>query len=259
MSIRELQRWIAVRPLTLLCATAPAACLAFATPAWGADTTETWAPGAADVDFYLGTDGLGGDASSQTLYGDLMVGYGAADRLSVFLGTRLEANGSLGDASPGLRMGVFGTVVETGVFDLDLALEVGAGGRGLSEIHVAPGLELNLDLRSPLGPVGLYLRAQVPVQGTDGAPEFQLDLTPGLYWTVRDGHQLLLEYRGALVPARGEDPWSWESGAAALGYNVSLSGSLELITEVSAGPRAGGGVGVGAMLGFIATIPGAGG
>jgi hypothetical protein len=133
--------------------------------------------GAADVDFYLGTDGLGGDASSQTLYGDLMVGYGAADRLSVFLGTRLEANGSLGDASPGLRMGVFGTVVETGVFDLDLALEVGAGGRGLSEIHVAPGLELNLDLRSPLGPVGLYLRAQVPVQGTDGAPEFQLDLT----------------------------------------------------------------------------------
>jgi hypothetical protein len=44
--------------------------------AWAADTVETWDPGAADVDFYLGFDGVGAERS---VYGDIMVGYGHVD------------------------------------------------------------------------------------------------------------------------------------------------------------------------------------
>jgi hypothetical protein len=238
--------------------------LAAAVPggARAADTTETFDPGAADVELYLGMDGLGVHALDRAVLGDMLLGYGVAERFSVYLATTLEANGYLAESAPELRLGAFGTPVDTETFDLDLLLEVaGADGR----MRVAPGLELNLDLDTVAAPVGLYLRAALPLDGEehdhgDGTTSFRtghsFELNPGLRWTVAEGHEVLAEYALALIPGRDGESDAWENGGAALGYNVVLSDTIELVSQASLAPfddRWAAGL----LVGFIATLPGA--
>lgn len=233
--------------------------------ALAADTVETFDPGAANVELYFGFDGLGTSRADGSVIGDVVVGYGVADRLSAYLATSLQANGYLTNGQPRLCFGVIGTPVDTERFDLDLLLDVGAGGDGLSRLSVAPGVEANLDLDSPAGPWGLYLRASVPFDGeghvkSDGSIGYhtghRFELNPGIHWAPREGHQLLAEYALAWIPGRNDEPGFWENGGAALGYNVAVSETLELITQASVAP-VGDRRAAGVMLGFIATIPGA--
>jgi hypothetical protein len=214
----------------------------------------------------MGMSRLGAGRVGAGVFGDLQVGYGVADRLSAYLGVTLQANGFLADAAPGLRLGAFTTLIDTDHFDLDLLLEFGGDGPGFSRVHVLPGTELNLDFDTALGRVGLYLRGGLRVAGQQiagvAAPAYettlQLQLTPGLSWSPREGHRLLVETGGLVHFACSEAPRHWEHAGVALGYNRVLSPQLELITQVSLTPRLEGGSPVfGVLAGFIATVPGA--
>ncbi len=240
--------------------------MAVPTPARAADTTETFDAGAADVELYLGLDGLGNRRVDREVLGEVLVGYGLADRFSVYLASSLAANESLEAGHPDVSFGFLATPVDTERFDLDLTLELGAGADGFDVQQVVPGLEANLDLDSALGPWGLFLRAGLPLVRephvrADGSTAHRtghsLELNPGIHLAVAEGHQLLAEYALALVPGEDDEPATWENGGAALGYNVVLSETLELITQASLAPGDDKWV-AGLMFGFIATLPGAG-
>jgi len=232
-------------------------------PARAADTVETWDVGATDVDFYGGFDGIGADERS--LYGDIMLGYGLVERFSAYLGTTLSASDHLTDGNADVYLGIFGTPLDTDHVDLDLFLDVGAGGDGFDEFSLTPSTELNVDLKPDLGLWGLYLRAGAPIygrleSGEDGAAEhhraFDVELNPGTYLNLGAGHQILLEFDMAFHPKGGADEHTVDIGGVALGYNVVLTDPIELITQLYLDlPQAGERASVGVMVGFIATLP----
>lgn len=220
--------------------------LAAAAPARASDTVETWDVGATDVDFYVGHDGVA--------FGDIMLGYGVAPRLSAYLGTTLS------DGETAIYLGVFGTPIDTDHFDLDLFLGMTNGGPGLSQFELAPAIELNLDLDPDMRSWGAYLRAHLPVHGrptTDATAAtmaadatYHVAPTVGVYRSLGERHQLLLEYSVDFHPD------AVEVGGLAFGYNVAITDGLELINEIYVDiPQAGERVAFGATTGFIATIP----
>jgi hypothetical protein len=246
------------------------------------DTVETFDKGATDAESYMGFDGIGRPATDRVLHGEIVVGYGIVDRFSAFLATGLEADQSFSQASPGLGFGIFGTPVETPHFDLDLIADLGASGPRLSELQVTPAMELNLDLDPDRRGLGLYLRAGVPIYGRtseDGAPAedpeapaddaeahtgdpdtpaVSVELNPGVYLGLGKRHELLLEFDAAFHRDPGTGAGPVDVGGVGLGYNVTLSPRIELINQVYLDiPQRDEPVGVGVMVGFIGTIPGA--
>ncbi len=196
-----------------------------------------------------------------------MIGYGLFRRLSIHAGVNLEGNHDLSQRRPTVYLGLFGTPLQTDHVDLDLFMDLRAGGPELGELRIGPSLELNLDADAEMQTWGLYTRAGVPIlrraQATAGCetPEYQLVLivesTLGAYLHLARGHQLLLELDGTLRPSPADDERRWELGGVALGYNVVINESVELITQLNLDlPQArGDGVSVGLMTGFILTLP----
>ena len=221
------------------------ACMFPVQAAYAADTTETFDVGATDFEFCLGFDGLGLDKYEKTVSGEALLGYGFMDGFSGYLAASGESNEYFGDGG-GLSFGVFGTPLDTEHIDLDLFLDAGVGS---DEFGVTPALELNFDRAPDLELWGVYLRVEEGLAGRDESvdddPTTAADesetkfvlapatgLTFGTYWTVAPEHQLLLEYDMSLANNPGDDEDTLEIGGVALGYNVVLSESIELINQV---------------------------
>lgn len=250
-------RWMAFASVALAFAFAPY-CGAHA-----ADTVETWEVGATDVDFYLGFDGIGPDEDARNMYGDIMLGYGLVERFSAYVGATLSANDHFADGNADVYLGVFGTPVDTEHFDLDVFLNVGAGGDGFDDFSITPSTELNFDLDQDMSRWGFYVRAGVPIYGEpdEDAPgehvrAFDVELNPGTYFTLGRGHQLLLEFDVAFHPRAEEH--NADIGGVAVGYNVTLADPIELITQVYVDiPQREETAAVGVMTGIIVTMPSA--
>lgn len=247
---------------------APAFFLVAALPVLAADTLETWAAGSGDIDFYLTMDGMGRQAEAQSVAGDMMLGWGVADRLSTYLAVSLAADGTLTGGGAEMGVGLFGTPVDSDHVDLDLVLDLCAGGPGLAELCLGPALELNLDAAPDLSAWGLYARAGLALSGRSGEAAAKADrdarrldglLTVGSYLALDSRRQLLLEYDVAFrdEPAPGEP--AVERGGLALGYNHVLGDRFEFISQaywdVPQGDQDGA---LGVTFGFIATLPATG-
>lgn len=261
MSMSKPSRGAVARGVALLC-------VAFAGQAGAADTVETWDVGATDVDFYLGTEGIGLDeASDRAVYGDIMLGYGLIERFSAYFGTTLQGDGALANATAAFYFGCFGTPIETDHFDLDLFLNISAEGPGFEQLQLAPALELNWDHDPEMRTAGVYMRLGMPVYGRETSSQnqlaepghdaaFHLEGTLGMYVTVSDSEQLFLELLAGVHPSPGPEEEPFDGLGAAIGYNVGIHDSIELITQVSAEiPHDDTPFSVGAMVGFIATLP----
>lgn len=238
-----------------------------ASSARAADTVETWDVGATDLDFYLGYDGIGAGNSERRVYSDIMLGYGIIDRLSAYLGTTLQGNGLFDDGQANIYLGIFGTPLETAHFDIDLFLDFSVGGAGLSEFQAAPAVEFNFDHDPQMRSWGAYLRVSMPVQArsiasdTSNATEpdlaFSVLVNPGMYLTIAERHQLLVEY-DMTFHNRPVDTHQVDIGGVALGYNVKLSATLELINQVYLDiPQQDEVVTAAVTIGFIGTLPSA--
>ena len=237
-------------------------CLVF-----GADTVETWDVGATDVDMYLGFDGIGHEEDLRSMFGDMMLGYGIIDGFSVYLGTTLQGHESMGSGTSNIYLGMFGTPLDTDHFDLDLFFDVSLGGESFEEFQIGPALELNFDLAPERQSWGVYLRAGIPVYGRSISnpehpesprvePTFHIATTLGTYYTIRQGHQVLLEFDTCFHPDTRDEDRSLDIGGLAFGYNVSICDSIELINQVYVDiPQQDETPSVGIMLGFIATLP----
>ena len=236
-------------------------------PAPAADTVETWDIGATDLDLYVGFDGIGLQKYEKTIYGDIMLGYGLIDRFSAYLGAALQGNEFFADGRAGIYLGIFGTPVETKHFDFDLFLDFAAGGRGMRDFQVAPALELNFDIDPDMRSWGLYLRAAFPVGGSEASAPggegsvdcetvFHIEPVIGMYYTIAEKHQILLEFDFAVHPLAGGDERTAEVGGFALGYNVTLCDAIEMINEVYVDiPQGREKPSLNIMTGLIATMP----
>lgn len=241
-------------PLQVLAAAAGIGALLLGTSAQAADTVEGYAPGEVSFEAHFGMEGFRDGRKSMAIGQEGLVGVGIHKYLSGAVGFSFGSNGYLAEVESAFNVSLTSTVVDTDHFDLDLMLAFDGS--------IAPGLELNLDIAS----FGVYLRAEVPIAGAGRIPEGSagdpwevvvgLGLTPGVYWTIAEGHQLLLEASTAFFwsdaeDARGRlDLWS-----VALGYNAMLLDNLELVTEVKAYQPTDEDVEFGFGVGIIASLP----
>jgi hypothetical protein len=81
-------------------------------------------------------------------------------------------------------------------------------------------------------------------------------MTVGAYWSLDERRQLLIEF-DATAHDHAEGPESgYEVGGVAVGYNVMLHDTLELINQVRIDlPQSGEKAATGFMVGLIATLP----
>ncbi|MBT3220613.1 MAG: hypothetical protein HN348_16125, partial [Proteobacteria bacterium] len=219
----------------------------FGLPAYGADTIEVFDLGLTDIETYGGFAGIGLDGADRELFGEFALGFGIAAPVSGYLGATLSGSPRFTKAAPGLYMGLFGTPVDTRHFDFDLVLDF-SGDASLAELALTPGIELNFDAAPDRMSWGFYFRANLPIWRTVG-----FEIIPGAYVTIAEGHQILLEYDMYL---EGDDGLVTDIGGLALGYNVWVSEVVELISEVYVDvPMEDELVGVGVMVGFVASLP----
>ncbi len=291
MPIRECNRK-GVKMKQLLAISICMASYLLGTAVYAADTTETFDPGASDFEFYAGVDGIGKGKYEKTVSAEALLGYGLMERFSGYLAAGGEANERFGDGAGWVGLGIFGTPVDTDHFDLDLMLDAGFGA---SDFSLAPSLELNIDLDPEMRTWGMYVRVSENFMGRDETPDaepgeidcesvydtqsggrtivcaqqpdetadpkFELapvtGVTVGTYYTISEKHQLLLEYDMAFANNPAKDEEDTEIGGVALGYNVVLSDSIEMINQLFFDiPQDGEDFSLGISLGIVATMPG---
>ncbi len=238
------------------------ACVTGAAVGQAADTVETWDVGATDVDFYMGAESFGLPREDGTVFGDMMLGYGLIDRFSAYIGTTLQSDRTLGQSDPQHYFGLFGTPLATAHVDFDLFLNFSSSG---SEATITPSFELNLDAEPDMSSFGFYLRAGVVFHNqpagmraaeSQAAVGTSVEINPGVYWSLTDRSQLLLEFSTGFLPTPVSDEDKWEVGHLHLGYNHTLVEEIELITEVNwALEKIDDVTPIGAFMGIIVTLP----
>jgi len=222
--------------------------LSFVTALFAADTLETFDPGASDVEFFGGFEGIGLDKYQKGLSMEIVYGYGLIENFSASVALSAGSNEYFGDGSAALSFGIFGTPLDTDHFDLDLMLNASVEGAGLADFSIAPGLELNFDLKPDQALWGIYLIIEEVLAGEktteDDPTTAAIDetaftfkpvtaLTLGTYLTVKDGHQLFLQFDSEILNNPEGTEKTFHVGNLALGYNVMLNDNIELVNEVA--------------------------
>ncbi len=255
------------RPLFVSVAFVALIALAFALStshrAFAADTTEVFDHGALDVDYYLGAEGLGG--ADKGLFADIFIGYGLTKRISLNTGVTFLGPFDLQDAATEFYGGIFATVLDTRHIDLDVALQVRGGGAHFNAFSLSPGFEVNFDADPDMKTWGLYLRGALPLcsretfsgdhpSRTHFFDDAHAEITLGAYLTLAKGHQILIEHDLEFVFQPGDDTNTVGVGGLAFGYNVVVTSTLELVTQVYLDiPQADERVTFGLTVGFILT------
>jgi hypothetical protein len=253
-------------PYFLVIITVLSATVGQATVAGAIDTVETWDAGAVDVDFYAGYCGVGHSRENRWLAGELMLGYGIIDRFSAYLGATLSTNEMFSTASSEVFLGIFGTPVDTAHFDMDIFFDMRAAGFEGTDFTLRPAIELNVDSDDEMGFIGAFLSLGFPIYGQalgqagDVGAETEvtsdIEATIGGYITLAERHQIFLAYTMLFRIRPRDRERVVEVGSAAVGYNVTLHDSIELVGEVCVDiPQDDESVTAGFMLGFIATVP----
>lgn len=248
-----------------------------------ADTLEVFDTGATDIEFYTGTEGEVDANYPGTVYGNFMLGYGLLPVVSAYLNVVLSGEDHLSSSTTAFCVGLFGTPLNTDHADLDLILDFGADSVGESGLRATPGVEINVDLVPDLELAGIYLRFGERIGGVVEDPDetaqpsgdvptgtvassevrdtdckFESELVLGVYLTLGERHQLLLEFDTFFAHTGDREEDDPHVGGIALGYNVLVVDTLELITQVYFDvPQEGESFGLGVMLGLISTLPNA--
>ncbi len=211
----------------------------FATNAFAGDTTELIDAGTLEIDPAFSIDNIhDGKPSVST---ELGIVYGVMDGLNI---TGTVGYGSAeGLAGGGVYFGIgaLATPLDTDMIDLDVMLDFDWDGGYV----LTPSVELNIDLEPDQAFLGFYIRLGLPIYGgyapkpDDEEPEdavkadVALNFTLGMYYTIMEGHQILLE-GGATVAELAENLGKTHTdGFVSLGYNAQLTDNFELITELA--------------------------
>ena len=231
----------------------------FSGRALAADTTEPLDLGFSDFEFYLTRAGLGSAGADQMVAGEMILGVGLTSRVYGYLATVLAADSHLASSSTDLGCGLYASARDGQHFDLDFMFDLAAPTSADGPLSLRPSCEINWDACPDLASYGIYSRLGTTFYGEELDDRSRrltdLDLTLGAYWTLSPKKHLLLEY---LVVKRDEavSDGNWDGDSVALGLNVLVIDSLELINQISFTlPEDGEDSTVGLMVGIISTLP----
>lgn len=240
--------------------------LLLATSVRAADTVELYAAHEASAEFTMGFEGMRQVAGDREVSNEILFGHGLGSRFATYLGASIVPDQEFRIDGADVFVGLMGAAVESDHLDVDLVLDLSVLGSAGHEFLLAPMLELNLDHDPRMQTWGAYLRAGVPMwrertEHADGRStreqRVDLALNPGIYLTLSDRHQLLLEYATDIRLAEPDGDRT-AAGRMALGLNTLLSEPLEIITQLHVDlPEDGSRAELGVALGFVATLPGA--
>ena len=205
-----------------------------------ADTVEVWEPGDSEVDLYVDHAPRSGESSAAVMFG-----HGLTRGISAYVGATLAGVDGFAERTTGFYFGMLATLFDSDHVDVDVLVDVTETTGQATEI--SPGIELNLDADRDMASWGLY--ARVGAAAHAGA----LGGTVGAYQQVASGHQLLVEYHRQIAPRGGAKAGP---GAIALGYNLALSGAVELVSQLQVTiPRPDERADYALLAGIIAALP----
>ncbi len=207
---------------------------------FAADTIEPFDKGLSDLEAYVHLEDAGSEES--LIAGEVGLGFGMTDSLSMFAGAAWEAETQSGEGASGLGLTVFGTLLDTRHLDVDLYL---GSSFALSEPFLSwelvPGMEINVDLEPDQSRAGAYYRVEWVVPGSltptgTGAVRAdpgRLAYLLGAYVRFQGRHQVLVELPAGVSLEHRLAGAQVLPGEAVVGYNVLLREHVELITQVS--------------------------
>ncbi len=226
------------------------ACLS--APAMALDTTEGFDKGLTDVEYSLSSGGMGLKAAERSLEQTLTLGAGLPANLSVAGSVTMGSDGNLENGAHSVEAMLLHSTVDTEHFDLDLMLTTGHDG----DLSIAPGFEINLDKANDLAAFGFFAGVAFPIFAQDGEKTFDIEVAPGVYYTINEDQQILLGFDFTYHKDAEEGGRDVDLGSVALGYNVNIADGLELITEVGVDiPQDDEDVSFSASIGLVATLP----
>ena len=198
--------------------------------AQAADTVEPFVKGASNYELYGGVAGLG---CGKTITGETIIGFGLTDRIDSTVVLHTVSSPQFITMESGFSFGLFGNLMDTRHFDLDLYFSFGSDG------SVTPGVEVNLDLEQDLRMAGLYVRVNEQVAGEARREKAHRSFTTmgvlGAYYTVSPHAQILGELHLRRGHGRLGDGRLRIAGAA-LGLNIQIHKRLELISQIIVSP-----------------------
>ncbi len=223
-----------------------ASALLFPFQAFAGDTYETIDPNTLEVDPYFTLDNIhDGNPGTETGIG---IVYGVADHFNLGAGIIFSTDEGLADGDFAANINMIWNPVDTDHLDFDFMVDFDysiADGFSLT-----PSFEVNYDLLPDQELWGLYFRLGVPVYGGHGekhvvivgndivrqgdvVADADISLTLGTYLTIAEDHQILIEGGfDAVNLAENLGETEITNAFVSLGYNVVLSDSFELTTEL---------------------------
>ncbi|MGM0444215.1 MAG: hypothetical protein ACQEQV_08520 [Fibrobacterota bacterium] len=208
------------------------------------DTTEPFDVGFTNIEFYGGFGGIGAENGARSITAEQVIGVGITDRLSASFAYTYESNEYFANAAGGATLGLFATLIDQDVFDLDVAAGVVPG----------DGISLGTELNADFSTMGLQLGIEESFSnGGADTVAAATALAPLVYWSFSDAAQILAAFDVSFIHSGPEE--GTDVGAVAIGFNRVLSDAVELITEASwdiPGDDEDGTLGL--SVGFVATV-----
>jgi len=217
------------------------------------DTLEVYAPGLSDAEVYLGAERLGESKHETSTYASFGFGAGLHERLALYAGIDSVGNGALGEGSSGPNLLLYATVIDSFPFALDLGAQLSESDGSLA---TGPLCEVNFDFAPGQALAGLFLHGGPVAVGQAEAVNWSFEGGLGGYLSVSERTQLLVEWVSSYDLGVSPASSAMSHGALLFGVNSLVTENIELIHEFSLTlPDSGTDAGVGAMLGFVASLP----
>lgn len=198
------------------------------------DTIEVFAPRAFSVEAHLVYSGLGPDSDGRALDLTQVLGHGLHDRLSVGALLHLHMMDDLTALAAGASLCALVAALDGEHMDLDLGLELGAGGPGFTLFGLRPFAEFNLDSRLDRAGIGLFVQLALPMDWSvaeteEGLHALGLEALVGGTLGLGCGRQLLLAYALSFDALAEDGAWLERPGTVELGFQVMLSPETQVL------------------------------
>jgi len=259
-----------IRILTLILLLLPTLCFAQSTTT--VNTYELYDVGATDFELYMDFTGLGLGKYEKTISTSALLGYGFNDRFSGYFYGIAMANEYFNEASGGLGFGLLSGLIQTERIELDLIFNIETF--AFSSFSLNPFIEFNYYFdKEKWRNSGFYIWLGETITGRDDSTpddpttttieavtDYSIiastDLLFAAYYSLYEKHRLLLQFDMLFnhYTNPGEDIVG--IGGVALGYNVFITDTIELLTSLSFDiPQEGEDFSVGIGAGLVIGMP----
>jgi hypothetical protein len=194
---------------------------------YSADTIEVYGLGFSDLEQYFSVNGMGSGGAERSSSAQFIAGYGLTNDISGYVSISGVGNQSVADSASNASAGAIVKFYDNYLFKI----------HGLLDVSFDKVAQPMIDFGYYPNHFGAYTRLGMTFIGGVEGVHFENFLVLGVRYLIADGHEVLTEmdlcWKHVPSPFDEFGVPNWEMGKVALGYNVVLTNSMELITEIS--------------------------